>query len=91
MLLCYDDNCKILSIPGHNICAMLTVSASIAHANAIQVHADFYHILHLPCISRLTRSVGIVVSLSNARWVAGHVAMMKTMSREHFPANMFRR
>ena len=47
MLLCYDDNCKILSILGHNICAMLTVSASIAHANAIQVHADFYHILHL--------------------------------------------
>ena len=91
MLLFYDDNCKILSIPRHNICAMLPVSANIAHANAIQVHADFYHILHLPCISRLTRSVGIVVSLSNARWVAGHVAMMKTMSREHFPANMFHR
>ena len=64
MLLCYDDNCKILSILGHNICAMLTVSASIAHANAIQVHADFYQILHLPCISRLTRSVGIVVRVS---------------------------
>ena len=91
MLLCYDDNCKILSILGHNVSAMLPVSANIAHANAIQVHADFYQILHLPCISRLTRSVGIVVSLSNARWVAGHVAMMKTMSREHFPANMFRR